>query len=49
MVPTTEAEQFYKNEVGVTLTPPTGMERAEGWAGLEGVRKLKIKYEERNR
>ncbi|KAF8750595.1 hypothetical protein HU200_012338 [Digitaria exilis] len=49
VVPTTEADQFYKTEVGVTLTPPTGKERAEGWAGLQGVRELKIKYEERDR
>ncbi|CAN6247561.1 unnamed protein product [Urochloa humidicola] len=49
MVPTTEADQFYKTEVGLTLTPPTGKERAEGWAGLQGVRELKIKYEECDR
>ncbi|RLN07327.1 putative nitric oxide synthase isoform X2 [Panicum miliaceum] len=49
VVPTTEADQFYKTEVGVTLTPPTSMERAEGWAGLQGVRELKIKYEELDR
>jgi len=49
VVPTTEADQFYKTEVGVTLTPPTGTERAEGWAGLQGVRELKIKYEELDR
>ncbi|AQK61232.1 embryo defective 14 [Zea mays] len=49
MVPTTEADQFYETEVGVTLTPPTGKERAEGWTGLQGVRELKIKYEERDR
>jgi len=39
----------FQTEVGVTLTPPTGKERAEGWAGLQGVRELKIKYEERDR
>ncbi|XP_047080755.1 putative nitric oxide synthase [Lolium rigidum] len=49
MVPTTGADEFYKREVGVTLTPPTGQERAEGWCGLEGVRELKIKYEELDR
>lgn len=49
MVRTTEADQFYETEVGVTMTPPTGKERAEGWAGLQGVRELKIKYEERDR
>ncbi|KAL6848477.1 hypothetical protein ACP4OV_021771 [Aristida adscensionis] len=49
MVPTTEADQFYESEVGVTLTPPTGKERAEGWAGLQGVRELKIEYEELDR
>ncbi|CAN6277272.1 unnamed protein product [Urochloa humidicola] len=49
VVPTTEADQFYKTEVGVTLTPPTGKERAEGWAGLQGVRELKIKYGELDR
>lgn len=49
MVPTTEADEFYKKEVGVTLSPPTGKGRAEGWAGLQGVRELQIKYEERDR
>uniref|UniRef100_A0ACD5ZAR7 Uncharacterized protein n=1 Tax=Avena sativa TaxID=4498 RepID=A0ACD5ZAR7_AVESA len=49
MVPTTEADEFYKKEVGVTLTPPTGQERAEGWCGLEGVRELKINYDELDR
>ncbi|EMS64689.1 hypothetical protein TRIUR3_01271 [Triticum urartu] len=49
MVPTTEADEFYKREVGVTLTPPTGQERAEGWCGLQGVRELQIKYEELDR
>ncbi|XP_066329078.1 putative nitric oxide synthase isoform X2 [Miscanthus floridulus] len=49
MVPTTEADQFYETEVGVTLTPPTGKDRAEGWPGLQGVRELKMKYEERDR
>lgn len=39
----------FQTEVGVTLTPPTGKERAEGWTGLQGVRELKIKYEERDR
>jgi nitric-oxide synthase, plant len=37
------------SQVGVTLTPPTGKERAEEWVGLEGVCELKIKYEDRNR
>ncbi|GJM89961.1 hypothetical protein PR202_ga06193 [Eleusine coracana subsp. coracana] len=32
----------YPSQVGVTLTPPTGKERAEGWMGLEGVRELRI-------
>ncbi|KAL5196412.1 hypothetical protein ABZP36_008397 [Zizania latifolia] len=49
MVPTTEADEFYKREVGVTLTPPTGKEKAEGWVGLQGVRELQIKYEEPDR
>ena len=40
---------IFQTEVGVTLTPPTGKERAEGWAGLQGVRELKMKYEERDR
>ncbi|KAG8057841.1 hypothetical protein GUJ93_ZPchr0002g25877 [Zizania palustris] len=49
MVPTTEADEFYKREVGVTLTPPTGKEKAEGWVGLQGVRELQIKYQEPDR
>jgi nitric-oxide synthase len=49
MVPTTEADEFYEREVGVTLTPPAGKEKAEGWVGLQGVRELQIKYEESDR
>uniref|UniRef100_A0A0E0JUF2 CP-type G domain-containing protein n=1 Tax=Oryza punctata TaxID=4537 RepID=A0A0E0JUF2_ORYPU len=49
MVPTAEADEFYEREVGVTLTPPAGKEKAEGWVGLQGVRELQIKYEESDR
>ena len=49
MVPTEEADEFYEIEVGVTLTPPTGKDRAEGWCGLQGVRELQIKYEDLDR
>ncbi|EAY84101.1 hypothetical protein OsI_05484 [Oryza sativa Indica Group] len=49
MVPTTEADEFYEREVGVTLTPPAGKEKAEGWVGLQVVRELQIKYEESDR
>lgn len=39
----------FQREVGVTLTPPAGKEKAEGWVGLQGVRELQIKYEESDR
>ncbi|CAA6663289.1 unnamed protein product [Spirodela intermedia] len=49
MVPTAEADDFYLNELGSLLTPPTGRERAEAWEGLQMERHLKIRYEDDKR
>ncbi|KAE8720184.1 NO-associated protein 1 [Hibiscus syriacus] len=44
-VPTDEAHEFYKKELGVLLTPPTGKDRAAEWRGLETVQQLQINFE----
>ncbi|KDP22431.1 hypothetical protein JCGZ_26262 [Jatropha curcas] len=49
IVPTDQADEFYLEELGVLLTPPTGKERAEDWKGLEIVRQLQIKFEDAER
>ncbi|GAB4825916.1 nitric oxide associated protein 1 [Ancistrocladus abbreviatus] len=49
MVPTAEADDFYRKELGYLLTPPTGKQRAEGWAGLETERKLQLKFDDPER
>ncbi|PIA35623.1 hypothetical protein AQUCO_03500169v1 [Aquilegia coerulea] len=49
MVPTAEADEFYQEQVGVLLTPPSGKHRADDWAGLQTVRNLQIKSENSNR
>ncbi|KAJ3672657.1 hypothetical protein LUZ60_007378 [Juncus effusus] len=41
MCPISEADEFYKREIGVSLTPPN---KSENWTGLESVHELKIKY-----
>ncbi|XP_031484256.1 putative nitric oxide synthase [Nymphaea colorata] len=46
MVPTVDADDFYKRELGVLLTPPNGKERADSWPGLQSVRRLQIKFED---
>lgn len=38
-----------QEEIGVTLTPPTGRQRAEEWPGLRTVRHLNIKFEHTKR
>ncbi|KAJ6848942.1 putative nitric oxide synthase isoform X1 [Iris pallida] len=48
MVRDVEADEFYQREVGVTLTPPTGKQR-ESWTGLQVIRHLQIKFEDRKR
>ncbi|KAL4557166.1 hypothetical protein LXL04_035338 [Taraxacum kok-saghyz] len=48
IVPTNKAEQFYKKEVGVVLTPPSGEQVAE-WTGLETVRQLQIRFDNTKR
>ncbi|KAE8703466.1 NO-associated protein 1 [Hibiscus syriacus] len=48
-VPTDEADEFYKKEVGVVLTPPTGKDRAAEWRGLEIVQQLQINFEDAER
>ncbi|GMH08780.1 hypothetical protein Nepgr_010620 [Nepenthes gracilis] len=49
MVPTLEADKFYKKEVGVLLTPPTGKQRATEWSGLEPKPELQLKIEDPER
>ncbi|CAA2987770.1 nitric oxide synthase [Olea europaea subsp. europaea] len=46
IVPTEEADKFYRKEVGVLLTPPTGKQKLDNWIGLETKRELEIKYED---
>lgn len=41
-VPTSQADPFYKEELGKKLTPPTC---AEGWPGLEGRHSLNLKFD----
>ncbi|MCO5582763.1 hypothetical protein L7F22_036662 [Adiantum nelumboides] len=45
-VPTSEADVFYKEELGKRLTPPTS---AEGWSGLESQHTLNLKFDFWNR
>ncbi|KAM7504626.1 hypothetical protein LguiB_003530 [Lonicera macranthoides] len=47
MVPTDKADEFYKKEVGVLLTPPTG--KQDGWLGLETEHQLQIKFQDPER
>lgn len=49
IVPTKKADEFYRREVGVLLTPPTGKQRANKWIGLETQRQLQIKFEDAER
>ncbi|XP_051114750.1 putative nitric oxide synthase [Andrographis paniculata] len=49
VVPTREADEFYRKEVGSILTPPTGIQKLDSWAGLETKRELQIKYHDRER
>ncbi|XVE56394.1 hypothetical protein DITRI_Ditri04bG0005300 [Diplodiscus trichospermus] len=49
LVPTYEADEFYKNELGGLLTPPTGKDRADEWRGLETVQQLQIQFEDTER
>ncbi|OMO98149.1 RecF/RecN/SMC [Corchorus olitorius] len=49
VIPTDEADEFYKKELGVLLTPPTGKDKADEWRGLETVEQLKIKFEDAER
>uniref|UniRef100_A0A7N0V2K5 CP-type G domain-containing protein n=1 Tax=Kalanchoe fedtschenkoi TaxID=63787 RepID=A0A7N0V2K5_KALFE len=46
VVPIDEADEFYEEQVGILLTPPTGKQRANDWPGLEGRRQLKIEFED---
>ncbi|XP_075513230.1 LOW QUALITY PROTEIN: putative nitric oxide synthase [Primulina tabacum] len=45
-VPTEEAEEFYRKEIGTLLTPPNGKQKAENWVGLEAKRELQLKYQD---
>ncbi|XVF54956.1 hypothetical protein PTKIN_Ptkin05aG0222400 [Pterospermum kingtungense] len=49
VVPIDEADEFYKKELGVLLTPPTGKDRADDWRGLETVHQLQIKFDNAER
>ncbi|OAY57906.1 NO-associated protein 1, chloroplastic/mitochondrial [Manihot esculenta] len=49
IVPTDKADEFYKKELGVLLTPPTGEKKAKDWKGLEIMRELQIKFEDPRR
>nr|XP_043615104.1 NO-associated protein 1, chloroplastic/mitochondrial [Erigeron canadensis] len=42
IMPTKKADEFYKKEVGVLLTPPSGEQVAE-WTGLETIRQLQLR------
>ncbi|XP_042484009.1 putative nitric oxide synthase isoform X2 [Macadamia integrifolia] len=44
-----KALQIHMRELGVLLTPPTGKQRDDNWAGLEIVHELHIKVEDQNR
>ncbi|KAJ8429836.1 hypothetical protein Cgig2_000164 [Carnegiea gigantea] len=46
VVPIEEADEFYKKEVGVLLTPPSGKERADSWRGLETERQLRLRLDD---
>lgn len=41
--------EFLQKELGVTLTPPIGKQKAEGWKGLDTERLLEIKFEDTER
>ncbi|XP_071710456.1 putative nitric oxide synthase [Rutidosis leptorrhynchoides] len=47
-IPTTKANEFYKKEVGVLLTPPSG-EQVPEWTGLETIRQLRIRFDDTQR
>ncbi|GAB2261598.1 hypothetical protein Droror1_Dr00002595 [Drosera rotundifolia] len=49
MVPTSQADEFYQKEVGVSLTPPNGKEQAVEWMGLQSKRKLHLEFEDPER
>ncbi|CAN1265394.1 NO-associated protein 1, chloroplastic/mitochondrial [Linum perenne] len=46
IVPTDQADEYYQNQVGVSLTPPTGK---DNWKGLELHRQLCIDFEDADR
>ncbi|XP_074590313.1 putative nitric oxide synthase [Curcuma longa] len=49
MVSTVVADEFYHEQLGITLTPPTDKEKAESWIGLQTVKQLNIKFEDTRR
>lgn len=49
VVPTSEAEDFYHNELGGALKPPTGKEKAKIWPGLKGIHTVDMKMEDNSR
>ncbi|KAG6525961.1 hypothetical protein ZIOFF_015934 [Zingiber officinale] len=49
MVSTVVADEFYHEQLGITLTPPTDREKTESWIGLQIVKQLNIKFEDTRR
>ncbi|KMS98881.1 hypothetical protein BVRB_3g067750 [Beta vulgaris subsp. vulgaris] len=49
VVPTEEADDFYKKEIGLLLTPPAGKERTKSWNGLETERRLQLRFDDLDR
>ncbi|KAK9120845.1 hypothetical protein Syun_018462 [Stephania yunnanensis] len=45
MIPVAEADEFYQKEIGVTLMPPSGKDRAKDRPGLQTIRQVQIKYD----
>ncbi|EPS73812.1 nitric oxide associated 1, partial [Genlisea aurea] len=51
LVPTEQGDEFYQEQVGILLTPPTGKEKASSsrWMGLGAKRHLHLKYQDTER
>ncbi|KAH9312666.1 hypothetical protein KI387_027701 [Taxus chinensis] len=49
VVPTSEANEFYHKELGETLQPPTGKDKAKDWQGLESNHPIDLKMERKSR
>ncbi|GLJ08092.1 hypothetical protein SUGI_0081200 [Cryptomeria japonica] len=49
VVPSSEADKFYHEELGEALKPPTGKEKAKDWKGLESTHHINLKVEHKSR